>query len=340
MLETEFETDGRQPFGSSTACPRARDRETRRSGRRGPDRVRADADAAGDPPRTTARRSRGSRAATAGSPRWPGPTRCGCGRRWRPGARTGRPWPSSPCAAGERVPFVLDWHPSHLPAPDPVDAFHAVARTQRFWEQWSGRCSYQGEWGDAVLSSLVALKGLTYEPTGGIVAAATTSLPEALGGVRNWDYRFCWMRDATLTLAALPRAAATATRPWRSRTGSCARRQAGRGPADHVRDRAASGGCPRRSSTGCRATRGRRPSGSATARRTSSSWTSTASWPTPHTWPAPRPSGLGVTIDAARERLNWRRQLAVADVVESAGGSRTRASGRSAARSATSRTPR
>jgi GH15 family glucan-1,4-alpha-glucosidase len=103
---------------------------------------------------------------------------------------------------GERVPFVLDWHPSHLPAPDPVDAFHAVARTQSFWEQWSGRCNYQGEWKEPVLSSLVALKGLTYAATGGIVAAPTASLPEAIGGVRNWDYRFCWVRDAVLTLGA------------------------------------------------------------------------------------------------------------------------------------------
>jgi GH15 family glucan-1,4-alpha-glucosidase len=103
---------------------------------------------------------------------------------------------------GERVPFVLDWHPSHLPAPEPVDAFHAVARTERFWQQWSARCTYQGEWREPVLSSLVALKGLTYAPTGGIVAAPTASLPEAIGGVRNWDYRFCWVRDAVLTLGA------------------------------------------------------------------------------------------------------------------------------------------
>ena len=103
---------------------------------------------------------------------------------------------------GERVPFVLDWHPSHLPAPEPVDAFHAVARTERFWQQWSARCTYQGEWREPVLSSLAALKGLTYAPTGGIVAAPTASLPEAIGGVRNWDYRFCWVRDAVLTLGA------------------------------------------------------------------------------------------------------------------------------------------
>jgi GH15 family glucan-1,4-alpha-glucosidase len=102
---------------------------------------------------------------------------------------------------GERVPFVLDWHPSHLPAPDPVDAFHAVARTERFRQQWSAHCTYGGEWTEPVLSSLVALKGLTDAPTGGIVAAPTASLPEAIGGVRNWDYRFCWVRDA-VTLGA------------------------------------------------------------------------------------------------------------------------------------------
>jgi GH15 family glucan-1,4-alpha-glucosidase len=103
---------------------------------------------------------------------------------------------------GERVPFTFDWYPSHLPAPDPTDAFHALARTQRFWEEWSARCSYQGEWAEPVLTSLLALKGMTYAPTGGMVAAPTTSLPEAIGGVRNWDYRFCWIRDAVLTLGA------------------------------------------------------------------------------------------------------------------------------------------
>ena len=106
---------------------------------------------------------------------------------------------------GERVTFVLDWHPSHLTAPDPADAFYAVARTQRFWEEWSARCTYDGEWREPVMASLLALKGMTYAPTGGIVAAPTTSLPEALGGVRNWDYRYTWIRDAVLTLGAFVR---------------------------------------------------------------------------------------------------------------------------------------
>jgi GH15 family glucan-1,4-alpha-glucosidase len=104
---------------------------------------------------------------------------------------------------GERVPFLLDWHAGHTTAPYPLDAFHAVARTQRFWEEWSSHCTYEGEWREAVLTSLLVLKGLTHAATGGIVAAPTTSLPEALGKSRNWDYRFCWVRDAALTLGAL-----------------------------------------------------------------------------------------------------------------------------------------
>ncbi len=106
-------------------------------------------------------------------------------------------------AAGDEVPFVLTWHPSHEPAPRHVDAARAARETERWWTDWSERCTYQGRWREAVLTSLMALKALTYAPTGGIVAAATTSLPEQLGGVRNWDYRYCWLRDATFTLYAL-----------------------------------------------------------------------------------------------------------------------------------------
>ena len=105
----------------------------------------------------------------------------------------------------ERVPFLLEWHSSHVPAGPAADALHALARTQRFWEDWSERCTYDGAWKEPVLGSLAVLKGLTYGPTGGIVAAPTTSLPEALGGERNWDYRYCWLRDAALTLGALLR---------------------------------------------------------------------------------------------------------------------------------------
>jgi GH15 family glucan-1,4-alpha-glucosidase len=106
-------------------------------------------------------------------------------------------------SAGQRVPFTLTWHPSHEEAPPPIDAEAAVCDTERWWRDWAGRCTYQGEWCEQVRRSLLTLKALAYRPTGGIVAAATTSLPEQLGGVRNWDYRFCWLRDATFTLLAL-----------------------------------------------------------------------------------------------------------------------------------------
>ncbi|MDP9432814.1 MAG: glycoside hydrolase family 15 protein [Actinomycetota bacterium] len=104
---------------------------------------------------------------------------------------------------GDRVPFVLTWHESHEPSPAPVDAEMALLETEGFWTEWMSSCTYDGEWRDAVVRSLITLKGLTYAPTGGIVAAATTSLPEQIGGVRNWDYRYCWLRDATFTLQAL-----------------------------------------------------------------------------------------------------------------------------------------
>jgi GH15 family glucan-1,4-alpha-glucosidase len=106
-------------------------------------------------------------------------------------------------AAGERVPFVLTGSPSHLPWPELPDAETALARTTAFWEEWSKGCTYAGEWTDLVLRSAITLKALTYAPTGGIVAAPTTSLPEHLGGVRNWDYRYCWLRDATFTIYSL-----------------------------------------------------------------------------------------------------------------------------------------
>jgi GH15 family glucan-1,4-alpha-glucosidase len=120
--------------------------------------------------------------------------------------------------AGDQVPFVLIWRPSHLTRPEPLDAVHQLGVTEGYWRGWISACTYEGEWRDAVVRSLLTLKALTYAPTGGIVAAATTSLPEKLGGVRNWDYRFCWLRDATITLQSLLysgfQSEATAWRKW------------------------------------------------------------------------------------------------------------------------------
>jgi GH15 family glucan-1,4-alpha-glucosidase len=106
-------------------------------------------------------------------------------------------------AAGQRVPFTLEWQPSYHPTPMRGDAEQSVEETARWWREWSQRCAYHGPYRDAVLRSLITLKALTYQPSGGLVAAPTTSLPELLGGVRNWDYRYCWLRDATFALYAL-----------------------------------------------------------------------------------------------------------------------------------------
>lgn len=107
--------------------------------------------------------------------------------------------------AGDELPFVMVWHPSYEspPVPENVDAQRELERTEAFWTGWISHCTYKGKYADTVRRSLITLKALTYEPTGGIVAAPTTSLPETLGGIRNWDYRYCWLRDATLTLQAL-----------------------------------------------------------------------------------------------------------------------------------------
>ena len=106
-------------------------------------------------------------------------------------------------SAGQQVPFVMMWHPFHEASPEQIDAEHAVQLTQDWWQKWSARCRYQGPWREAVLRSLITLKALTYDPTGGVLASVTTSLPERIGGVRNWDYRYCWVRDATFTLETL-----------------------------------------------------------------------------------------------------------------------------------------
>ncbi|MEP7022835.1 MAG: glycoside hydrolase family 15 protein [Actinomycetota bacterium] len=142
---------------------------------------------------------------------------------------------------GDRVPFVLSWHPQFAQASCGGDAIQAVAATESWWQVWSGRCGYRGPWRDAVVRSLITLKALTYEPTGGIVAAPTTSLPEQLGGARNWDYRYCWLRDAAFALDALLRAGygeeARAWRDWLLRVvaGDPAQLQIMYGPAGERR---------------------------------------------------------------------------------------------------------
>ncbi|HET9005964.1 MAG TPA: glycoside hydrolase family 15 protein [Actinomycetes bacterium] len=119
-------------------------------------------------------------------------------------------------AEGERAPFMLTWHASHRPAPRRIDPVQALGDTEAWWGEWASGIDYQGGWQDAVIRSLLTLKALTYAPTGGIVAAPTSSLPEQLGGVRNWDYRYCWLRDSTFTLSALMLAGlADEAKAWR-----------------------------------------------------------------------------------------------------------------------------
>jgi GH15 family glucan-1,4-alpha-glucosidase len=143
--------------------------------------------------------------------------------------------------ARERIPFVLAYLPSTDPVPEPVDAEAALARTGEWWRRWSARSTFNGEWSGLVQRSAITLKALTYQPTGGLVAAATTSLPEWIGGVRNWDYRFCWLRDATFSLYALLtlgyEAEARAWREWlvRAVAGSPDRMQIMYGPAGERR---------------------------------------------------------------------------------------------------------
>jgi GH15 family glucan-1,4-alpha-glucosidase len=117
---------------------------------------------------------------------------------------------------GDRVPFVLTWFPSHEPRPDAVDPEQALVDTETYWRAWLADSKYDGEYAEAVRTSVLVLKALTYAPTGGIIAAPTTSLPERIGGERNWDYRYCWLRDATFTLYALMNAGFLAeARAWR-----------------------------------------------------------------------------------------------------------------------------
>jgi GH15 family glucan-1,4-alpha-glucosidase len=133
---------------------------------------------------------------------------------------------------GQEVPFVLHWHRSHVEAPAPLEAAEAVQTTVEWWTEWASHCTYDGEYRDAVMRSLITLKALTYAPTGGIVAAPTTSLPEHIGGPRNWDYRYCWLRDATFTLTALIQCGFTdEARAWRK---WLLRAVAGRGDELHI----------------------------------------------------------------------------------------------------------
>jgi GH15 family glucan-1,4-alpha-glucosidase len=119
---------------------------------------------------------------------------------------------------GDRMPLVLTWYPSNQPAPESPDPFRSIDDTDRYWREWASRCRFHGEYRDDVVRSLLTIKALTYAPTGGIVAAGTTSLPESLGGERNWDYRYCWLRDAAFSLYALLHAGyseeAAAWRDW------------------------------------------------------------------------------------------------------------------------------
>jgi GH15 family glucan-1,4-alpha-glucosidase len=117
---------------------------------------------------------------------------------------------------GDRIPFVLTWFPSHEQRPEAVDAEQALVDTETYWQSWLADSTYDGDYADAVRTSVLVLKALTYAPTGGIIAAPTTSLPERIGGERNWDYRYCWLRDATFTLYALMNAGFIAeARAWR-----------------------------------------------------------------------------------------------------------------------------
>ena len=142
---------------------------------------------------------------------------------------------------GDRVPFVLSWHTQFAGGGCGDDALAAITETEAWWRNWSAKCSYKGPWRDAVVRSLITLKALTYEPTGGIVAAATTSLPEEFGGERNWDYRYCWLRDAAFALDAMLQAGyreeARAWRDWLLRVvaGDPAQLQIMYGPAGERR---------------------------------------------------------------------------------------------------------
>ena len=235
---------------------------------------------------------------------------------------------------GERVPFVLTWFPSHEEVPEPIDPEQALDDTETFWREWSEACPLElpGDWAALVRRSLIVLKALTYDPTGGIVAAPTTSLPEWIGSVRNWDYRYCWLRDATLTLLALLHCnhadeAATVAALAAPRD----RGRPGRRP-DHVRRRRRAAARASSSCRGSTATRARSRCASATPRATSSSSTSTARCSTASTRRA--------STASRSTRRAGRSSSACSTISPRRGASRTTASGRSAASAGTSSIPR
>ena len=137
---------------------------------------------------------------------------------------------------GARERLTLTWHLSYEETPPVEDADSALARTEAWWREWSGRCTYEGAYRDEVLTSLIALKAMTSETTGAVIAAPTTSLPEEIGGERNWDYRYCWLRDSVLALRSAACRPATPTRRWRSATSCCAS-----APATRRRSRSCTG---------------------------------------------------------------------------------------------------
>ena len=187
-------------------------------------------------------------------------------------------------------------------------------RTAQYWSEWMERCTYQGEWRDDVVRSLITVKALQYAPTGAVCAAATTSLPEQLGGVRNWDYRFSWLRDSSLTLQALVLERLSSRRRRRGSAGCSARSRAIPATSRSCTASAVNGGSPRSSSTGCPATRTRSRSASATKRASSSSSTCSARSPTrrsPRSKPGSAPTehlpahhpGAGELLPAMMEHL-------------------------------------
>ena len=233
-VRDQFETGDRRRRASSTSCrPGRRFRGSSASSRgcEGPWTCRArfvPGSTTGRPVPGCAARAATSRPGRSGS--------VGASRRRAHGAqRSGYDRVHRRC--GDRVGFVLTSYSSWEDPPPPTDASEALDETDAWWREWSGRSTYRGGWADEVERSLITLKALTYEPTGGVVAAATTSLPEFLGGVRNWDYRFCWLRDAALTLDALMAAGYVDEATRVARLGRPSGRRRSRGPADHVRRR-------------------------------------------------------------------------------------------------------